>query len=119
MERPGRRSQPSADAQTERYKHQGHEQQLLPLLVSDVADRCPLPPTTETEGSFRAAAGWKVLASSGPDGLVGVENGLPLYVLPTSDVDSRPAPTLEIVRDEPVWCSRQRPEIAIVGRLSY
>jgi hypothetical protein len=71
----------------------------------------PLPPTTETEERLRAA-GWEVLTSD-PDRLVSGKDGLLLYVLPASSVDSRPAPTLEIVRDEPVLA----PALSITGLL--
>ncbi|XTZ15372.1 hypothetical protein ACQSSU_28755 [Micromonospora echinospora] len=71
----------------------------------------PLPPSTETEERLHAA-GWEVL-NSDPDRLVGSKDGLLLYVLSPSDVASRPTPTLEIVRDEPVLA----PALSITGLL--
>ncbi|XTZ14444.1 hypothetical protein ACQSSU_23560 [Micromonospora echinospora] len=71
----------------------------------------PLPPTVETEERLRSA-GWVTLAS-GPDGIVGAKDDLLLYVLPASDVDSRPTPAVKIVRDEPVLA----PVLSITGLL--
>ncbi|OZV76732.1 hypothetical protein CA850_26300 [Micromonospora echinospora] len=105
------------------YEHEGapDSNPVVRLLIGDddyhlgsteVQLAAPLPPTAETQERLRAA-GWKVLATSGPDGLVGAKDGLLLYVLPASDFASRPAPTLEIVRDEPVLA----PALSITGLL--
>lgn len=71
----------------------------------------PLPATTETDERL-TAAGWRVLGA-GPDGLVASGNGLLLYVLPASSVESRPGPVVEILRDEPV----PAPAFGITGLL--
>ncbi|MFI6227688.1 hypothetical protein ACIBCR_10270 [Micromonospora echinospora] len=78
---------------------------------TEVKLAAPLPPSTETEERLHAA-GWEVL-NSDPDRLVGSKDGLLLYVLPPSDVASRPTPTVEIVRDEPVLA----PALSITGLL--
>jgi hypothetical protein len=104
------------------YEHEGDPDAdpVAMLLIGDDDYRAgsavvelasPLPPTAATEERLRAA-GWEVL-SADRDGLVGASNGLLLYVLPASSVDSRPGPRLEIVRAEPVLA----PVLAAVGLL--
>ncbi|MEU8045729.1 hypothetical protein AB0B71_16495 [Micromonospora echinofusca] len=104
------------------YEHEGSPDAnaVAMLLVGDDDYRAgstvvelasPLPSAVET-GERLSAAGWEVL-SSDRDSLVGAKDGLLLYVLPASSVESRPGPRLEIVRAEPVLAS----VLAAVGLL--